>query len=162
MYVCMFAYVYTQGRLSEAMSEVVGLRACTLPDSVASVEEIVQERLAALATVAKLTGDLQVERANVARAREETLAQRAARDQAEARDRQAAEALRIQAAAHDTHMAEHTAMVQEEMKRAELDIKARAQAEAVRQLAQLTTLQQQLDVQVCVRACVCVCDCERV
>lgn len=122
-------------RLADALKELAPLRAsAALPDSVASVEQLVQERDDGRASMAKLAGQLQVERSNLVRAREETLAQIARREEVEARELEAAEALRLQRAAHDKELATQKAMLLEEMRRSENEIKAQWEASAARQV----------------------------
>jgi hypothetical protein len=122
-------------RLADALKELAPLRAsAALPDSVASVEQLVQERDDGRACMAKLAGQLQVERSNLVRAREETLAQIARREEVEARELEAAEALRLQRAAHDKELATQKAMLLEEMRRSENEIKAQWEASAARQV----------------------------
>jgi len=122
-------------RLAAALDELVPLRACcSLPDSVTSVEQLVQQRDDARACMAKLTGQLQVERANLVRARDDTLAQIAAREQVEAREAEAAEALRQQRAAHEKELEAHNGALLEDMRRKEADLKAQSQAAVARQV----------------------------
>ena len=70
------ALARAEARLAETTEALLPLRSSlSLPDSVASVEELVQARECSLAASALLAADLQVERANLVRAREETLLQ---------------------------------------------------------------------------------------
>ena len=114
---------------------------CSLPDTEESMEQVVQDRDKARAEVTRLTADLQVEQANLARAREQTLAQRAAREQAEGDAAEASEALRLQRAVHDKELASQKAMLLEEMRRTEQELKARWQASSARLQAEVNRLQ---------------------
>jgi len=117
---------------------------CSLPDAVESMESmehVIQDRDAAHASVARLTADLQVEQGNLARAREESLAQRATREQAERDAAEAAQALRLQREAHDKELASQKAMLLDEMRRGEQELKARWKESSARLQAQLDLLQ---------------------
>lgn len=122
-------------RLAAALHELVPLRACcSLPGSVTSVEQLVQQRDDARASMAKLAGQLQVERANLVRARDDTLAQIAAREEVEAREGEGAEALRLQRAAHHKELSAQKTLLLEDMRRNEADLKAQSEAAAARQV----------------------------
>ena len=136
------AHVRAEERVVEVSTQLARqLSWCPLPDTEESMEQVLQDRDKARAEVARLTADLQVEHANLARAREQTLAQRAAREQAEGDAAEASEALRLQRAVHDKELASQKAMLLEEMRRTEQELKARWQASSARLQAEVNRLQ---------------------
>jgi hypothetical protein len=136
------AHVRAEERVVEVSTQLARqLSWCPLPDTEESMEQVLQDRDKARAEVARLTADLQVEQANLAGAREQTLAQRAAREQAEGDAAEASEALRLQRAVHDKELASQKAMLLEEMRRTEQELKARWQASSARLQAEVNRLQ---------------------
>jgi len=139
-----------EARLAETMQELAPLRAwmsassdaCFKADNMAT---LMHERDLAQAQAAQLAAEVEVERSNLARTRDDALAQRARCQEAEAEVQQVMAALGVQQQAQEREAASHKAMLVAEMRRAESELKALWQADVIERDARMAEMQAQMD-----------------
>jgi chromosome segregation ATPase len=131
-----------EARLAEVPQKFVAKP--VLPASVMSIEDLMLQRDGERAKVSQLTFDVQVLRRELDDARDEVLAERLAREKAEDRDHRAAEALRMFRVAQDDAIAARKAMLQEDLRRADSELKAHLKTLETRRQEELDAAREEL------------------